>query len=204
MKKLMFSILLAVALLVPAASAGTLALDISGPYGFLSTDGNWSLGWQFTVSSPVTVDGLAYFNNAGDTENHDVGIFNDTTQALLISTTVLPTDPQIGTATWRVHGVTPYFLGVGTYDIMAVTGSGVYAATPTTLSTFLPPITFIQDEFFTPPGGVLAFPNDTDGAEVQGIFGPSFTITTGIPEPASILLIGGGLLALAGLRRRRA
>lgn len=82
-------------LLLPVASAGTLALDITG--GTVMTNGNWSLGWQFTVNSSITVDGLAFYDNKDD-ESHLVGIYNDASQVLLVSTTVLPTDPDMETA----------------------------------------------------------------------------------------------------------
>jgi hypothetical protein len=197
MKKLMFSMFLGALLLLPAASAGTLALDLTG--GTVQTNNNWSLGWQFTVNSPITVDGLAFYDNTDD-ESHLVGIYNDATQALLVSTTVLTTDPDMGTAPWRVDSITPYVLGVGTYDIMAVTGDDNYTYGPTTLTT-IPQITFVQDEYCTPASAALAFPNATDGS--QAYFGPSFTVETGTPEPASVLMIGGGLLLAAGLRLRR-
>jgi hypothetical protein len=197
MKKLIFATFFAALLLLPAASAGTLALDITG--GRVYTDYSWSLGWQFTVNSPITVDGLAFYDNT-DTQSHLVGIYNDTTQALLVSTTVTTANCGIGTAPWCVNSVAPTLLGIGTYDIMAVTGTDNWVYSPTTLTT-IPQIAFVQDEWYDPPTDALTFPNSTNGN--QGDFGPSFTVESGVPEPASFLLIGGGLLLAAGLRRRR-
>jgi hypothetical protein len=197
MKKLIFAMFFAALLLLPAASAGTLALDING--GTVGTNNNWSLGWQFTVNSPITVDGLAFYDNTVD-ESHLVGIYNNSTQALLVSTTVTTAHCGIGVDPWCIDSVTPYVLGVGTYDIMAVTGDDNYAWRPTNFIT-IPQISFVQDEWYGPANGALTFPNTTDGS--QGIFGPSFTVESGVPEPASFLLIGGGLLLAAGLRRRR-
>jgi hypothetical protein len=202
MKKLVFLMFLAAVLLVPAASAGTLALDITTNTGNVGTTYSWSLGWQFTVNSSITVDGLAFYDNT-DRQNHDVGIFDNGTQTLLVSATVPACTLSIGTAPWCVQSVTPYVLGVGTYDIMAVTGNDNYTWSPLTLTT-IPQISFVQDEFYNnPPSAALTFPNQSDGS--QGFFGPSFTVQegSGVPEPASVLLIGGGLLLAAGLRRRR-
>lgn len=83
---------------------------------------------------------------------------------------------------------------------MAVTGDDNYAFSPATLTT-IPQIAFVQDEWYDPANGALTFPNSSSGS--QGWFGPSFTVESGVPEPASFLLIGGGLLLAAGLRRRR-
>jgi hypothetical protein len=217
MRKLIFSTFLAAMLLVPAASAGTLALDITGGTAYASAD--FSLGWQFSVLTPITVDGLAFYDSkyilggTGVTENHDVGIFDDSTKALLVSTFVTPTNCDIGTAPWCVQSlVTPYLLGDGIYDIMAVTGvvggpidlSDTYVAYPATRTT-IPQIAFIQAEMYLSANGELTFPN-TAVPTMNGIFGPSFTAeqgVPGVPEPASFLSIGGGLLLAAGLRRRR-
>jgi hypothetical protein len=131
MKKLMFSMFLAAVLLLPMARAGTLALDFTGgtPY----TNGNWSLGWEFTVNSPITVDGLAYYDD-NDGQSHEVGIY-DSSEVLLVSTNVTTADCPVGTAPWCVQSVTPTVLGDGTYYIVGVSGADDYAYNPSTLTT---------------------------------------------------------------------
>lgn len=183
---------------LPLAHAGTLALDITG-LGSSGSAGPQSLGWEFQVNQAIWVDGLAFWDHT-DTQSHDVGIYNDSTQALLVSTSVLPGDPQIGTAPWRVHAITPVFLAPGTYDIAAETGSDNYTYNPGTMTTD-PSITFVQDRFLF-GSNVLAYPNQSSA--VVGWFGPSFTFSPSVslPEPASAGLFGGGLIALAIFSRR--
>lgn len=196
----MFAMSLGALLLIPTARAGTLALDIIASTPF--TNASWSAGWQFIVNSPITVDGLAFYDNTAD-ENHVVGIYNDATQALLVSTTVTTANCPIGTAPWCVQSVAPYALGVGTYDIMAVTGDDSYPLNVESL-TVIPQITYVGDEvYLTPNLGVLTFPNFS--STNLGTFGPSFTVSgaSSVPEPAAVLLTGGGLLLAAGLRSRR-
>src|SRR5437660_1277450 len=82
-----------------------------------------TLGWQFTTNSPVTVDGLGYYDFAGDglAVPHEVGIF-DAGGTLLTSTIVAPgtTDPLIGS--FRYAPITPFSLAAGqTYTIGGTT-----------------------------------------------------------------------------------
>lgn len=207
MKKLVFAAFLAVSLLVPAASASVLALDFTTYGPGVSNTGNYSLGWEFTVNSPITVDGLAFYdyNGTGDTGNHAVGIY-DSSADLLVSATVTNATCPIGTAPWCVTSVTPDILSAGTYYIMSVVGTDDYDYLQSSSGLVtIPQITYVQDEYFFPSNGVLSFPNASDGKGTTAYFGPSFTVegTSSLtPEPASFLLVGGGLLLAAGLRRR--
>jgi hypothetical protein len=193
-------LLIAVAPLACVSHAGTLVLDIIENPAGTGTATTQSLGWQFQVNTSILVDGLAFWDHT-DTQNHDVGIYNDTTQALLVSATVLPTDPVTGAGPWRVHAISPFLLTPGIYDIAAETGADNYTFNPTSLTTS-PEITFLADRFLF-GSATLAFPSDSSG--VQGWFGPSFTATdaTATPEPATFALLGSGLAALAAIVRRR-
>jgi hypothetical protein len=141
-----------------------------------------------------------------------VGIYNST-GTLLVSTTVTPADPLVGS--WLVQAVAPIQLADGTYDIMAVTGSAAagedyYAWDPTltpTIFTTTASITSVEAASYSSSASSLTFPN-TFNPVIQGFFGPSFTIGSTddypiAPEPASFLLLGSGLLLAAGLRRYR-
>lgn len=193
-----------VALMAGPSLAG-LAVDFgSVTAGFDTTNGSWSLGWEFTTNAPVTVTRLGYYDSGknGLTENHDVGVF-DSAGNLLVSTTVLTTDPLTG---WfRFHDITPLTLqGSETYYIMGVSGSENYTF-GTTGFVVDASITFVNAESFSPKNGALTFPNSSDGwtqALGGGYFGPNFD-TTPVPVPPTLLLLASGLLGLGGWRRFR-
>lgn len=199
--------------MLPVARAATLGLDVTCSVSTCTGGQAGSLGWEFTVTSPTWVNGLAFYDyNSADKRSHAVGIYNSE-GTLLVSTTVTPADPHVGS--WLVQAVTPIQLADGTYDIMAVTGSAVagedYAAwdpllTPSIFTT-TGSITSVDAASYSPSTSSLTFPS-TFYTTIQGFFGPSFTIGSTddnliTPEPASFLLLGSGLLLAAGLRRYR-
>jgi hypothetical protein len=191
-------------LLVPSLKADTLALDMLGlgSWGPSPTGYN-VVGWKFQVNTAILVDGLAFWDNT-DHASHEVGIYSDATQALLVLATVDPGHTPVGTGPWQVQPIAPYLLQPGIYDIAAETGSDNYTFGPSSIST-IPEITYLQDRYLF-GNTVLAFPSQSSGGGLVGWFGPSFTAVDApapTPEPVSALLCGAGLLALAAMRHRR-
>jgi hypothetical protein len=96
MKKiLMVFLAMGLVALMAAPSPASLAIDFSDVYTSKNfTNNDWSLGFEFTVNSPVFVTQLGFYDDwqNGLTETHDVGIY-DAAQNLLVSTTVSPSDP---------------------------------------------------------------------------------------------------------------
>lgn len=195
---------LLLALSLVAFMAGPALAGLAVDFSSVTTDftnGNWSLGWEFTTTAPVTVKALGFYDDLknGLTQNHAVGIY-DTAGTLLVSTTVLTTDPLV--SFFRMHNITPLVLaGSTTYFIQAVTGTENYTW-GTNGFVVDPSISFNVDAFFGPASGVLAFPNDSDGI-TDGYFGPNFSTDYAAPLPSTLVFLGSGLMGLIGLARRR-
>jgi len=175
-------------------------------------DGPFTLGWSFTVTNPITVTNLAVYhdNGVGLLESHDVGIWN-ATGGLVVSATVIPADPcvadQGGFQQWCIVSVSAK-LAPGTYTIGAVWNNLLDPMIfPGTLSgegianVNGPSIVLLQNEFVF--GGTLTDPTNTTG-DTMSYFGPNFAYSTSaVPEPGTLIMLGTGVLGLAGVLRRK-
>jgi hypothetical protein len=189
------------------AKADTVALtSVTG--GNLATSGSDQLyGWIFTVNAPLTVTSLGVFDLGGDglAISHDVGIFNETTEALLGSTTVPAGTGGTLIDGFRFESVSPFSLIQGDSYVIVMTmpnGNTDFQNIEVTSETTASQITYVNSAFGV--SSTLAFPTD-NGAFAPGLFGPNFTFasTAVTPEPASIVLLGTGVLSVAGFARRR-
>jgi PEP-CTERM motif len=190
------------------AQADTIALSSSSG-GFLATSSVDQLyGWVFTANAPITVTALGVFESGtGLGVSHDVGIFNQSSEALLGSVVVPAGSGGTLIDGYDFASVSPFSLAQGaTYVIVMTMPSGntddqrILATSETTASE----ITYDNSAF--DDASALAFPAGV-GEFAPGIFGPDFTFTDAsvaiTPEPSSIALLGTGLLTVASLVRRR-
>jgi hypothetical protein len=196
------------------ALAQTPALAFTGA-SFFTDNRDFMIGWQFSLSNPVTISALGYFDQAsnGLLGPHRVGIF-DNGGVLLIDGTV-PT----GTAGTLVDGFryTSALTGLtalpaGTYvigaQISANSPDPFALAVPAANVTTAPGVTYLQERELLTSSFVVPTVN-IPGSE-RGVFGPNFLIgsaaSSAAPEPASLALLALSGLPVAGavVRRRRA
>ena len=184
------------------AARADVALEF-GNYS-LRIDQQTTFGWAFTISSPIYVTALGYFDfgNDGLTDSHQVAIWNSTGGSPLLMATV-----PAGTTGSLVDGsryiaVTPILLPAGSYTIggfsLNFTDS---VAIECAIITPAPGITY--DGARSAQGPSLMFPAGNTQGYQNGDFGPNFQFA--VPEPSAYALLAAASVALAGRRawRRR-
>src|SRR5262245_12458608 len=107
--------MVALALLLTTAAttnASTLGLDITSNTQVFAPGVFDNVGWQFSVSAPITIDGLGLFdvNPAGLAESHQVGLWTDS-GTLLASATVTSGSTSVASASaagdWLFADIAP-------------------------------------------------------------------------------------------------
>ena len=185
-------------------SAGTLGVATSNDSVFVNT-GTWTLGYSFLVNSPITVTGLGVFDDNSDGLNvsHDVGLW-DANGNLLASTTVGAGTVAPLNGFYRMASISGVSLTAGNiYYVGSVNGidNDGWLQDPSSLVA-APEITYLSRQYEFSGGG-LVFP-DLVGSGSTGYFGGNFEFgTSTVPEPGSLLMLGSGVLAVAGAFRRK-
>lgn len=162
---------------------------------------DYILGWEFSVSSSVTLNNLAYFDYNGDglTTAHWVGIFDMKGNLLVDAVVPAGTGAALSNG-FRLIPIS-FTLNPGTYVIAAQSAANSDDVLYRTSVIESPWITYVKDRYGY--GLTFILPALTDITSEHAYFGPNFTLDPSpVPIPGAIWLLGSGLAGLGVVRLR--
>ena len=205
---------LAMALLAtaPPALAASLGVDITGAGVAGQNPVAFTIGWGVDVVSPVRVTALGIWDEGsnGLLVTHEVGLWNGS-GALLASTTVsagtaaTPVPSVQGNGQWLFEDIPDIILPVGHFVLGSTSAGDDFRANQA--GFILDPDLANFDPAQFAVGANLQFPDlDAEGSLGISLFGPNFLlepVVTPVPLPASLALLGLGLLGFGARRAIR-
>jgi len=168
-----------------------------------------TLGFDFNVSSSVTIDGLGVFDAGSDGLNnvHEIGLWTSA-GTLLATTSVGPgasaSDASAsGAGSYVYSDILSLTLGAGSYVIGALFEIGDTDAVVHDAGGIFsndPNVAYNSSAWINT--GVLEFPVNIGGANDR-YFGPTMRIAeASVPEPSILLLLSFGLMGIGFARRK--
>ncbi len=172
-------------------------------FGFTDTNTDGLIGWTFNVLEPITVMGLAWYDDGGDglSHEHDVTLTENLTNSLLTAAIPAGTSATL-VGSWREITNAPLILTPGTYtiygtdfttapDIIKFAGGGSPLPTDARVDPLPTPV-------FGPYSGI------NGSLLTSGVWMGPMLFVQPVPEPGTIVLAGMAVFFLALARRRRA
>ena len=199
--------LLSLAFLLVCLPLAMQAITINPVVEYSSSQPGWSdnrpftLGYSFTTSVSFTINALGAFDD-GLGNNREVGIWSST-GTLLVSTTVLGTDPVTG---HFQYDPVSYTLAPGSY-VIAGEFPGDYVnfnPFPAYATGVVSRAGYTWGTDCQLLGAGLNFPTVCGlGYGANGILYADFSTPGGTPEPGTLIMFGSGIVGLAGVLRRK-
>jgi hypothetical protein len=173
--------------------------------------GDFSAGFTFSITGSQTVNGLSWWDEAGDglASDHEVGLWS-LGGALLASTTITNASTSeasiSGFGNWMIESIAGLTLGAGDYVVGGVQtnsiGGDLYRTNATAIA--VSGVVFGDAVENTSSGLTLVMPDQLVSSVNDGAWGPNvhFSSVT-VPEPTSLALLGIGLAGLCFTRKKK-
>lgn len=193
-----------------AASAQADPIIDAGPGSNLQNfqSGNYVAGSEFTLADPLLISALGWLDAEGDglAGSHEVFLWNSANQMLLSQATVMPDSISVvtaqGTGMWFYAAVTPVELPAGTYRVVGTCETDCYALSNDKIGNGAALSQGYVRTLF--PNGGAGYPDLTLSREaVRATAFADALPPQSVPEPATLGLLGLGLLGFGFTGRRK-